>query len=332
MTEFSLIEKLTSGIVLRNSTSTKGAGDDAAVISSGKGKAHKLVCSNMLLEQVHFDLAYTPLKHLGYKAAVVNFSDIYAMNGKPTQLLVAIGFSSKFSEEQISELYGGILLACERYNVDVVGGDTTTSLTGLTLSLTAIGECATDKVVYRNGAHPTDLVCVTGNLGAAYMGLLILEREKKVFEAGGKHPQLADYEYVVGRYLKPEAQRTLIDALGEAKILPTAMIDISKGLATETMMLCRQSNAGVRLYLEKIPIARETNVAAGELNFNAATAALHGGEDYEMLFTVPLALHDKIKDLGKVDIIGHITAPEQGMLLVTSADSEIPLTAQGMNS
>ncbi|GHT81961.1 thiamine-monophosphate kinase [Bacteroidia bacterium] len=329
MTEFSLIEQLTQNITLQNPSSVKGVGDDAAVLSMGN--VNTLICSNMMLEGVHFDLTYTPLKHLGYKAAVINFADIYAMNGYPRQLLVAIGVSAKLSAEQISELYAGILLACEHYKVDVVGGDTTTSLTGLTLALTAVGECDPQKIIYRTGAQPTDLVCLSGNVGAAYMGLLILEREKKVFEAGGKNPQLADYEYVIGKYLKPAARQDLIDNLREMQMQPTAMIDISKGLATETLLLCKQSNVGVRLYLDKIPIARETNVVAGELNFNAATAALNGGEDYEMLFTLPLAMHDKIKDLGKIDIIGHIVAPEKGAFLVTSAGSEIPLTAQGFN-
>jgi thiamine-monophosphate kinase len=328
MTEATLIAKLTGGITLRNPSTIKGVGDDAAILAH-EGKT--LLATNILLEQIHFDLAYTPLKHLGYKAAVVNFSDIYAMNAYPKQLMVALGVSGKFSEAQIEELYSGIALACEDYGVDIAGGDLTTSLTGLTIACTAAGERSEDKIVYRSGAKVSDLVCVTGNFGAAYMGLLVLEREKKVFEAGGKDLQLDSHEYIIGRCLKPQAQRHLIEALDAINLRPTAMIDVSKGLSADVQALCQQSGVGVRLYLEKIPIAQETNTAAAELNMNAAIAALHGGEDYEMLFTIPIAMHDKIKELGKIDVIGHIVEPQQGAILVTNAGSSVPLSSQCFN-
>jgi thiamine-monophosphate kinase len=252
------------------------------------------------------------------------------MNGYPRQLLVSIGISAKLTEDKVQEIYGGIRLACEQHGVDLVGGDTTPSLTGLTLSCTAIGECEPDKIVYRDGAQPNDLVCVSGSVGAAYMGLLILEREKKVFEAGGTKLQFEGHNYVIGKYLKPEARRDTIDALRENDLKPTAMLDISKGLATETLLMCRASNVGVRLYLEKIPVAHATNVAAAELNYNAATAALNGGEDYELLFTLPVAAHERIKDLGGVDIIGHTVSQDKGTALVSNTGELIPLTAQGL--
>ncbi|GHT10136.1 thiamine-monophosphate kinase [Bacteroidia bacterium] len=324
MTEQQLIEQLTRDIVLQQPSSIKGVGDDAAVIAHNA--QHTLVASNMLLEGVHFDLTYTPLKHLGYKAAVVNFSDIAAMNGLPRQLLVSMGVSAKMTVDKIEEIYSGIRLACEHYNVDIVGGDTSTSLTGLTLSLTAIGVCAPEQITYRTGAQPTDLLCLTGSLGAAYMGLLLLEREKKVFEAGGKQPQLQGYDYVIEKYLKPKARVDIVESLHEEGLVPSAMIDISKGLAADTLLLCEQSKVGARLYIDRIPIAHDTNAAAQEMNLNPMTAVLNGGEDYELLFTLPVALHDKIKNLGKVDIIGHIVAAEQGCCLVSQTGEDIPLT------
>jgi thiamine-monophosphate kinase len=325
--EFGLIEKLTRNVEIQNATTVKGVGDDAAVIAAHMEET--LVSTDMLLEGVHFDLTYTPLKHLGYKAAMVNFSDIYAMNGYPKQLLVSIGISKRFSVENVEEIYEGLLLACSRHGVDLVGGDTSSSLTGLTVSIAVIGECEPDKVVYRSGAKPTDLICVTGNLGSAYMGLLLLEREKQVFEAGGKNPELQGHEYIVGRFLKPEAHRDLIDSLREASIVPTSMIDISDGLSSEMLHICKQSNVGARLYLDKIPVARETNAMAEEMNMNPMTAALNGGEDYELLFTLPLSLHGRVKDLGKVDVIGHIVEPDEGAFIIPPDGEPVHLQAQG---
>jgi thiamine-monophosphate kinase len=279
----------------------------------------------MMLEGVHFDLTYTPLKHLGYKAAITGFADACAMNGYPRQLLVSLGVSSKLQPDNIEELYSGILLACRRYQVDLIESCIHTSLTGLSLSITVVGTCEAGKVTCRNGAQNTDLICLTGNLGAAYMGLLVLEREKLVFEAGGKNPQLDNYEYIIGKYLRPEARKDVIDLLREAEIKPTAMINISKGLSPAVLQLCKQSNVGARIYLEKIPIARETNLVAGEMNFNVITAALNGGEDYELLFTAPLQLHDKIKAIGGIDLIGHIVPPQKGAFLVPPNGEEIQM-------
>ncbi|MDR1225869.1 MAG: thiamine-phosphate kinase [Prevotellaceae bacterium] len=325
--EFGLIEKLTKDIALKNPTTVKGVGDDAAVIAAHMEET--LVSTDMLLEGVHFDLTYTPLKHLGCKAAMVNFSDIYAMNGYPRQMLVAIGISKRFTVEQVEEIYEGMRFACDLHGVDLVGGDTTASLTGLTICITVVGACEPDKVVYRSGAKPADLICVSGNLGAAYMGLLLLEREKQVFEAGGKSPQLEGHDYIVGRFLKPEARKDIVDSLREAEIVPTSMIDISDGLSSEVLHLCKQSNVGARLFLDKIPVARDTNRMAEELNMNPMTAAFNGGEDYELLFTIPLPLHDKVKDLGKVDIIGHIVEPGQGAYIIPPDGEPIKLQAQG---
>jgi thiamine-monophosphate kinase len=326
--EFGLIDRIAQRVQLRNPSSAKGIGDDAAVIAGGAQAT--LLTTDMLLEGIHFDLTYFPLKHLGYKAAVVNFSDIYAMNGLPKQMVVALGISKKLSVENIDELYEGMLLACEQHGVDLVGGDTGASLTGLTIGVSVVGECEPEKVAYRSGAKPTDLVCVSGDLGAAYMGLLLLEREKRVFEANpNAAPQLAGHEYIVQKYLKPEAARSTVLNLREAGVVPTAMIDVSDGLASDVLHLCRQSGVGAHLYLDKLPIAKECFDMAEEMHFDAVTAALNGGEDYELLFTIPLALHERVKDLGRVDVIGHIVEREKGALLIPPNGDPVPLQAQG---
>lgn len=330
--EFGLIDHLTEGIKPMHASTLKGIGDDAAVLSYPIDK-QVLVTTDLLLEGVHFDLVYTPLKHLGYKAAVVNFSDIYAMNGTPRQITVSLGVSKRFSVEDMEQLYAGIRLACENYNVDIVGGDTTSSLTGLTISITCIGEADKDKVVYRNGAQETDLICVSGNLGAAYMGLQLLEREKKVLTGADKdvQPDFAGREYILERQLKPEARKDIIEKLAEAGIQPTSMMDISDGLSSELMHICKQSNKGCRVYEEHLPIDYQTAAMAEEFNMNLTTCALNGGEDYELLFTVPLACHEKVKEISDIRLIGHITKPELGCALVTRDGQEFELKAQGWN-
>ncbi|MCR4765418.1 MAG: thiamine-phosphate kinase [Bacteroidaceae bacterium] len=329
--EFGLINYLTKDIQLKHRSTLKGVGDDAAVLSYPSDK-QVLVTTDLLLEGVHFDLVYTPLKHLGYKAAVVNFSDIYAMNGTPRQITVSLGISKRFSVEDIEQLYVGIRLACEDYNVDIVGGDTTSSLTGLTISITCIGDADKEKVVYRNGAQETDLICVSGNLGAAYMGLQLLEREKAVLK-GNKdvQPDFAGKEYILERQLKPEARRDIIEKLAKADIVPTSMMDISDGLSSELMHICKQSNKGCRIYEEHLPIDYQTASMAEEFNMNLTTCALNGGEDYELLFTVPLSYHDKIQDINDIRMIGHITKPELGCALITRDGQEFELKAQGWN-
>lgn len=330
--EFGLIDHLTEGIKPMHASTLKGIGDDAAVLSYPIDK-QVLVTTDLLLEGVHFDLVYTPLKHLGYKAAVVNFSDIYAMNGTPKQITVSLGVSKRFSVEDMEQLYAGIRLACENYNVDIVGGDTTSSLTGLTISITCIGEADKDKVVYRNGAQETDLICVSGNLGAAYMGLQLLEREKKVLTGADKdvQPDFAGREYILERQLKPEARKDIIEKLAEAGIQPTSMMDISDGLSSELMHICKQSNKGCRVYEEHLPIDYQTAAMAEEFNMNLTTCALNGGEDYELLFTVPLACREKVKEISDIRLIGHITKPELGCALVTRDGQEFELKAQGWN-
>jgi thiamine-monophosphate kinase len=328
--EFNLIKHLTEEVKLKNPSSEKGIGDDAAVVFACDNRV--LVTTDMLLEGIHFDLIYTPLKHLGYKAAVVNFSDIYAMNGTPKQLLVSVGISKRFEVEQISELYAGIHLACQKYGVDLVGGDTSASLTGLTLSVTCLGEAEKDKIVYRNGAKENDLICVSGNLGAAYMGLQLLEREKRVFEQikdADFQPDFASKEYILERQLKPEARRDIIKSLQKHKILPTAMIDISDGLSSEIMHLCTQSGCGCEVYEERIPIDYQTATVAEEFSMNLTTVALNGGEDYELLFTVPLSAHKKVEKLEDIRIIGHITSQTSGMHLITRDNQQIEFKAQG---
>lgn len=328
--EFGLIKHLTQAIKLKNKSTITGVGDDAAVLHFGNKQT--LITTDILLEGIHFDLTYAPLKHLGYKAAMVNFSDICAMNGKPTQILVTIGISQRFSLEDMEELYAGIYLACEQYGVDVIGGDTTSSLTGLTISITCLGEGDKDKIVYRNGAKVNDLICVTGDLGAAYMGLQLLEREKTVFTGQRDpdfQPDFAGKEYILERQLKPEARKDIIENLAKANIVPHAMIDISDGLSSELLHISTNSGVGCRIYEDKIPIDYVTASMCEEFNINLTTAALNGGEDYELLFTVPLELHDQLKELDNVHIIGHITESTEGCALVTRDGQEFALQAQG---
>ena len=328
--EFGLIKHLTENIELKNESSKYGVGDDAAVLEYPDKQI--LVTTDLLMEGVHFDLTYVPLKHLGYKAAIVNLSDIYAMNGTPKQITVSIALSKRFSVEDLEELYAGIRLACEKHHVDIVGGDTTSSLTGLAISITCIGEADKDKVVYRNGAKDTDLICVSGDLGAAYMGLQLLEREKAIFK-GDKdtQPDFKGKEYLLERQLKPEAREDIIKKLAEQNIKPTAMMDISDGLSSELMHICSQSNTGCRVYEEHIPIDYQTAVMAEEFNMNLTTCAMNGGEDYELLFTVPIADHEKISNMEGVKLIGHITKPELGCMLITRDGQEFELKAQGWN-
>ena len=327
--EFGLIDHLTKGFPLVNKSSVKGVGDDAAVLFMD-GDKRVLLTTDLLLEGIHFDLQYTPLRHLGYKAAVVNFSDIYAMNGRPTQLTVSIGVSKRFCIEDLEELYSGIRIACEHYGVDLVGGDTSASMTGLCLSVTCVGEAGEDEIVYRNGAKENDLICVTGNLGAAYMGLQLLEREKLVF-AGNENvqPDFEGKDYILQRQLKPEARRDVIESLRQHGVKPTSMMDVSDGLASELMHLCSQSNTGCRVFEDKIPIDYQSAVMAEELNMNIVTAALNGGEDYELVFTVSLDDYDKIVPIEHVNIIGHMTKPELGLNLVGRNGEELSLKAQG---
>lgn len=329
--EFGLINKLTEQIKLVNPSTIKGVGDDAAVLDYADKQV--LVTTDLLLEGIHFDLTYVPLKHLGYKAAVVNFSDIYAMNGTPKQITVSLGISKRFTIEHIQELYEGIRTAAEIYGVDIVGGDTSASVTGLLISITCIGEADKDKVVYRNGAKDTDLICVSGDLGAAYMGLQLLEREK-VASSGQKdfQPEFGGKEYILERQLKPEARKDVIKALADAGIVPTAMMDISDGLSSELLHICKQSNAGCRIYEERIPIDYQTAVMASEINMNLVTAALNGGEDYELLFTAPLSTHEKLAQIDSIRIIGHITKPELGCAMITRDGNEMSLQAQGWNA
>ncbi len=330
--EFGLIRHLTEGIELKNPSTKYGIGDDAAVLSYSTDK-EILVTTDLLLEGVHFDLTYVPLKHLGYKAAVVNFSDIYAMNGTPRQITVSLGVSKRFSVEDMEALYAGIRLACEAYGVDIVGGDTTSSYTGLAISITCIGEAEKSRVVYRNGAKETDLICVSGNLGAAYMGLQLLEREKSALKgnAGDVQPDFSGKEYILERQLKPEARRDIIRQLSQAHVLPTAMMDISDGLSSELLHICTQSKCGCRIYEERLPIDYQTALMAEELNLNVTTCALNGGEDYELLFTVPIGDREKVEAMENVKLIGYITKAEAGCTLVARDGGEFALKAQGWN-
>ncbi len=329
--EFGLIKQLTDKIQLKNKSSVKGVGDDAAVLDYKEKKV--LVTSDLMLEGIHFDLTYVPLKHLGYKSAVVNFSDVYAMNGQPKQIIVSIGISKRFKVEDVEELYSGILLACQQYGVDLVGGDTSSSLTGLTISITCIGEGDTDKIVYRNGAKDTDLVCVSGDLGAAYMGLQLLEREKRVFaDNPDAQPDFKGKDYILGRQLRPEARKDIIKILNEKGILPTSMIDISDGLSSELLHICKESNVGCSIYEDRIPIDYQTAMMAEQFNMNVSTVALNGGEDYELLFTVPLSDHEKVEKIEGIKIIGYICDASLGANLITRDGTEIPLQAQGWNS
>jgi len=329
--EFGLIDRLTSGLTPSDASTIRGVGDDCAILSYPDTDV--LVTTDLLLEGVHFDLTYVPLKHLGYKSAVVNFSDVYAMCGTPRQITVSLGVSRRFTVEHIEELYSGIRLACQIYGVDLVGGDTSASKQGLVISITCIGDAPKGEAVTRAGAHPTDLVCVSGDLGAAYMGLQLLEREK-VASAGQKdfQPDFAGKEYLVERQLKPEARKDIVKMLKEAGIKPTSMMDVSDGLSSELMHICKQSHTGCRIYEDRIPIDYQTAVMAEELNMNLVTAALNGGEDYELLFTVPLTDHDKVAAIPGVKIIGYITEQDLGCAMITRDDQEFPLKAQGWNS
>jgi thiamine-monophosphate kinase len=328
--EFGVIKHLTKDIVLKQKGSLTGIGDDACVVKAEDERI--LVTTDMLIEGIHFNLIYTPLKHLGYKAAMVNFSDIFAMNAIPRQILVSLGISAKFSLEHLEDLYEGIKLACALYDVDLVGGDTNSSLTGLVISVTVIGSANSEDIVYRNGAQDKDLICVSGDLGAAYLGLQILEREKKLFQENSNfQPKLEGYDYVLERQLKPEARGDIPKLLHEINVKPTAMIDISDGLSSEIIHICTMSDKGCKIYQDKIPLLEETERVAEELNLDPTTCALNGGEDYELLFTA------SIKDFGalslqpQIHIIGHICALKEGTCLIGMNGESIPLMAQGWN-
>lgn len=326
--EFGLIDILTKNIKLKNKSSRLGIGDDAAVI--GEGDRVTLVSTDLLVEGVHFDMSYTPLKHLGYKAAVVNFSDIYAMNGIPEQITVGLAVSNRFSIEALEEIYEGILLACESYNVDLVGGDTTSSLSGLFLSLTVIGTAHKDEVVSRSGAKENDLICVTGDLGSAYMGLLVLEREKQVFKANpNMQPDLEGLDYILERQLKPEARKDVKKMLKGIDVKPTSMIDISDGLASDIMHICKASDLGCNIFTDKLPIDPTTMSVAAEFQIDPNTAVMNGGEDYELLFTISQGDYEKIKDISGISVIGHMTEASAGMNLATPDGKLIALRAQG---
>ena len=326
--EFGFVERLTKDITTTNKETVKGIGDDAAILQFSDDE-EVLITTDLFMEGVHFDLTYFPLKHLGYKAVVANISDIYAMNGTPKQITVSLGISRKFCTEDIEELYSGIRLACEQYGVDIVGGDTTSSLTGLAISITATGTAPKGTAVRRSTAKETDLICVTGNLGAAYMGLQLLEREKIATAGQDMQPDFAGKEYILERQLKPEARKEVIEKLRSENIKPTAMMDISDGLASELMHICRQSGVGCRIYEERIPIDYQTAVMAEELNLNVITCALGGGEDYELLFTVPIADHEKVAAMKDVRVIGHIVSDSMGLALITRDGVEMQLKAQG---
>ena len=339
--EFGLIDRLTQDLKPQNASTKYGIGDDCAVLSYPDKEV--LITTDLLMEGVHFDLTYIDLQHLGYKAAMVNISDVFAMNGTPRQITVSLALSKRFSVEDVEQLYSGIRLACEKWNVDIVGGDTTSSFTGLAISITCIGEAAKEDIVYRNGAHDTDLVCVSGDLGAAYMGLQLLEREKTVYyqmldeaKKNGKslpdfQPDFSGKEYSLQRQLQAEARGDIIQRLRDAGIRPTAMMDISDGLSSELMHICKQSGVGCRIFEKNIPIDYQTAVMAEEMNMNVTTCALNGGEDYELLFTIPIGDHEKIEQVDDVKLIGHITDQKYGHILVSRDGQEFELRAQGWN-
>ena len=327
--EFGLIDKLTAGFVPRNASTLRGTGDDAAVLGDEQGR-RTVVSTDSFFEGVDFDLTYFPLKHLGYKVVTAAVSDILAMNAQPSQLLVSLGVSAKIPVEALQDLYEGIAFACNEHSIDLVGGDTRASMTGLVISVTAIGRVHDNPIAFRDGAGQNDLICITGNLGAAYMGLQLLEREKRVLTGiADPEPQFAGYEYLLEKYLKPRPRTDIIAALADEQIVPTAMIDLSDGLASDLMQLCRASHCGARIYLERIPIAKQTSALAEEMHADPVVAALNGGEDYELLFTVPLSMQERIMGLGLVDVIGHITPESTGCFLVTPDGSDIRLKAQG---
>lgn len=332
--EFGLIDLLTKDFPLRNESSRKGVGDDAAVLSYGDKEV--LVTTDLLLEGIHFDLRYVPLKHLGYKAVIVNFSDIYAMMGTPKQIVVSLGVSSRFTVDHIEELYSGIRLACDLYGVDLVGGDTSASVTGLVISVTCIGEGKKDEIVYRDGAKPNDLICVSGDLGAAYMGLQLLERENRVAAERKTQepfqPDFAGKEYILERQLKPEARKDIVQMLKDKGIHPTSMMDVSDGLSSELLHICKASGVGCRVYEDRIPIDYQTACMAEEFNMNMVTAAMNGGEDYELLFTVPLTDNEKVEKLDGVKVIGYVTDKDLGAAMITRDGQEMPIRAQGWNA
>ena len=343
--EFGLIRHLTEQIEIKNPETKRGAGDDCAVLAFEPGR-QVLVTTDLLMEGVHFDLQYVPLKHLGYKSAMVNLSDIYAMNGRPRQMTVSIALSKRFTVEDMEQFYEGLRAACDACGCDIVGGDTSSSFTGLAISITCIGDARPEDIVYRNGAKDTDLICVSGDLGAAYMGLQLLEREKSVYnqqlreakQRGEKldslppfQPDFSGREYLLERQLKPEARKDIIEALAKEGIRPTAMMDISDGLSSELYHICTQSHTGCRIYEDRLPLDYQTAVLAEELNMNVTTCALNGGEDYELLFTVPLTEHDRVAAIPGVKVIGHITKPELGLQLVCRDGVEMELKAQGWN-
>lgn len=329
--EFGLIKHLTEHIELKNTSTIKGVGDDAAVIDYGNLKT--VVSTDMLVEGVHFDLTYVPLKHLGYKSVVVNLSDIYAMNAEPSQILVSIAISNKFRLEAIEELYAGMLMACKKYNVDLVGGDTTSSLSGLVVNITVIGSAKEENLTYRSGAKESNLLCVSGDLGGAYMGLQILEREKMVFKENPKlQPDLEGKDYILERQLKPEARKDIVELLKTLGIKPTSMIDVSDGLSSEILHLCTASKVGVELYEEKIPIDPLTYETAREFNLDPTLCTLSGGEDYELLFTVDIGEYEKLKTSMDITIIGHITNESKGHLMVSKSGTVHELKAQGWNA
>lgn len=327
--EFGLIDHLTANHEIKNASTILGVGDDGAVIDHFGRQT--VISSDLLLEGVHFDLSYTPLKHLGYKSVVVNVSDIYAMNAIPTQIVMSIGFSNRFSLEALDEFYEGVYAACEKYGVDLVGGDTSTSLKGFVISITAIGEVAPEKFVKRTGAKVHDLICVSGELGSAFLGLTLLEREKKIFQETGAQPDLEGQAYIVGRLLKPEARKDIIEYFTESEILPTSMIDLSDGLSSDLLHICKQSNMGCVLYEDKLPLNDEAKEFAYKLKLDPTACALSGGEDYELLFTVDQKDFEKIKVNPSVTIIGHITEPSEGKKLITRGGNKHDLIAQGWN-
>lgn len=327
--KYGLIERLVSPFSPVNKNTVHGVGDDAAVIARSS-KEYTLLSSDMLLEGIHFDLIYFPLKHLGYKAVVVGINDIYAMNGRPEQVTVCLGLSAKFGVEDVEQIYEGIRTACEEYGVDLVGGDTTASLTGLAISVTAVGVVEKKNVVYRSGAKVNDIICITGDLGAAYMGLKLLEREKRAFEGhSDPTPKFGGYKYLLERQLKPYARKDIAGAMREIGLVPTSMIDLSAGLASDLISICKSSGCGARIYLEKIPIAKQTYAFAEELNADPVVAAFNGGDDHELMFTLPVTMREQVMRLGGIDIIGHITAQNTGVMLVTPDGNDIAITAQG---
>ena len=327
--EFGLIDELTRGATEANKSTLRGVGDDAAVVAAGRDDA-TVISTDTLLEGVDFDLTYFPLKHLGYKAVTVGVSDVLAMNAVPEQVMISLGVSSKMSVEALKDLYEGIGFACKELGVDMVGGDTRASVTGLVIGVTAVGRARRKALAYRGGAQFNDLICITGNLGAAYMGLQLLEREKRVLrDVENPEPQFGGYEYLLQRYLKPRARKDIIEALAEEKIVPTSMIDLSDGLASEVLQICKASKCGARIYLDRIPIAKQTTALAEEMHADPVVAALNGGEDYELMFTVPLAMQEQVMRLGLVDVVGHITRESTGAYMVTPDGSDIKLRAQG---